>query len=88
MKARVCSVLNIMTKALNDKYRGMPATLGMDKSDRFQYLIERLILRLTGWKENFDGLSCGSLTSKYRSSVSCINKLSERILFLFLVDLT
>ena len=51
MKAQVSGTLNIMTEAINDKYLGLPATLGLDKSDSFQYLIDRLILRLTGWKE-------------------------------------
>ena len=51
MKAQICSCLNIMTEALNDKYLGLPATLGLDKSDSFQYLIDRLIMKLTGWKE-------------------------------------
>nr|XP_020185039.1 uncharacterized protein LOC109770742 [Aegilops tauschii subsp. strangulata] len=51
VKAEVCSTLNIMTEALNDKYLGLPATLGLDKSDSFQYLIDRLIQRLMGWKE-------------------------------------
>lgn len=35
MKAQVCSTLNIMTEAMNDKYLGLPATLGLDKSDSF-----------------------------------------------------
>lgn len=53
MKAEVCSYLNIITEALNDKYLGPPATLGLDKSDCFKYLIDRLILKLTGWKEKY-----------------------------------
>ena len=51
VKAHVCSILDIMTEALNDKYLGLPATLGIDKSDSFQYLIVRLVMRLSGWKE-------------------------------------
>ena len=34
-KAQICTILNIMTEALNDKYLGLPANVGMDKSDCF-----------------------------------------------------
>lgn len=51
MKAEVCTSLDIMTEALNDKYLGLPATLGLDKSESFQYLINQLVLRVNGWKE-------------------------------------
>ena len=50
-KAEVCSCLDVMTEALNDKYLGLPATLGLDKTDSFQYLVDRLVPRLNGWKE-------------------------------------
>lgn len=46
MRVRVFSTLQIMTGALNDKYLGLPATLGLDKCDSFQYLLDRLILGL------------------------------------------
>ena len=42
-KAQICTILNIMTKALNDKYLGLPANVGMDKSDCFQFLIDRIL---------------------------------------------
>ena len=58
MKAQVCSTLNIMTEAMSDKYLGLPATLGLDKSDSFVYLLERIIERLKGWKEKL--LSIGA----------------------------
>ena len=51
MKAEVCSRLEIVTEAFNDKYLGLPTTLGLDKADSFQYLIDWLVLRLNGWKE-------------------------------------
>ena len=39
IKSQVCTILNIMTEALNDKYLGLPTTLGLEKSESFQYLI-------------------------------------------------
>jgi hypothetical protein len=38
MKAEICGVLNIMTEALSDKYLGLPASIGAEKSDCFQSL--------------------------------------------------
>ena len=40
-----------MTEALNDKYLGLPANVGMDKSDCFQFLIDRIITKISGWKK-------------------------------------
>ena len=40
IKSQVCTILNIMTEALNDKYLGLPTTLGLDKTESFQYLID------------------------------------------------
>jgi hypothetical protein len=51
VKADICSELNILTEALSDRYLGLPAMVGMDKSDNFMYLLERVIARLNGWKE-------------------------------------
>lgn len=65
MKAAVYTKLNIMTEALNDKYLGLPATLGLDKSDSFQYLIDCLIQRLMGWKEKCLSLGCKEILLKY-----------------------
>ena len=50
-KAEICSELNIMTEALSDKYLGLPAMVGVDRSDCFLHLIERVVVRLKGWKE-------------------------------------
>jgi hypothetical protein len=36
-------------KSLNDKYLGLPAMLGADRTDCFLYLIEKV--RINGWKE-------------------------------------
>ena len=51
VKAEVCETLNIMTESLNDKYLGLPAMVGIDRSDCFQHLIDRVIAKTKGWKE-------------------------------------
>jgi hypothetical protein len=50
-KAEVCQTLNIMTEALNDKYLGLPAMIGADRSDCFRHLIDRVLTKTKGWKE-------------------------------------
>lgn len=45
MRAQVCSTLQIITEALNDKYSGLSASLEPNKSDGFQYLVDCLIPR-------------------------------------------
>jgi hypothetical protein len=47
----VCETLNILTELLNDKYLGLPALVGADRSDCFQYLIDRVRAKTKGWKE-------------------------------------
>jgi hypothetical protein len=47
----VCEALNIMTESLNDKYLGLPALVGADRSDCFQYLVDRVRGKTKGWKE-------------------------------------
>ena len=42
-----------MTEALSDKYLGLPALVGADRSDSFIHLLERIIKRLEGWEERF-----------------------------------
>ena len=50
-KVEVCQILNIMTESLSDKYLGLPSMVGLDKSDSFGYLLERIIKRLANWNE-------------------------------------
>ena len=50
MRVQVCTILDIMTESLKDNL-GLPATVGLDRSDSFQYLIDRIIQRISGWKE-------------------------------------
>jgi hypothetical protein len=47
----ICNILNILTEALTDKYLGLPSIVGADHSDCFQFLIDRICKRISGWKE-------------------------------------
>jgi hypothetical protein len=40
-----------MTEAISKKYLGLPSMVGLDKSESFVYLLERIIQRLASWKE-------------------------------------
>lgn len=44
-------VFKFIRRSINDKYLGLPATVGLDRSDKFNYLIDRIVERLMGWKE-------------------------------------
>ena len=41
-KADICTKLNVMSKALSDKYLGLPAMVGAGRSDSFIQLLERI----------------------------------------------
>ena len=43
--------------ALIDKYFGLPANVGVDKTNCFSFLIERIVKKISVWKENL--LSAG-----------------------------
>ena len=47
-KAQIYNVLSIMIESLNDKYLDLPANVGMNKSDCFQFLIDRIIMKISG----------------------------------------
>ena len=51
IKTEVCQTLNIMTESLSDKYLGLPALVGADRSDCFRHLVDRVVTRIDGWKE-------------------------------------
>lgn len=51
MKAKVCEILNILTESLTDKYLGLLALIGADRSDCFHHLIDRVQARTLGWEE-------------------------------------
>ena len=52
-KAEICTELNIMSEALSDKYLGLHAMVGVDRSDSLVHLLKRIINRLKSWKEKF-----------------------------------
>jgi hypothetical protein len=51
VKVEICNTLNINTEALSDKYLGLPALVGADRSDCFLHLVERVLQLIKGWKE-------------------------------------
>jgi hypothetical protein len=51
LRAEICQTLHIDNEALSDKYLGLPALVGADRSDCFEHFIERIIQRINGWKE-------------------------------------
>jgi hypothetical protein len=53
IREEVCSTHNILSEAITDKYLGLPPNIGVDRTDCFLHLIERVISILNGWKEKF-----------------------------------
>jgi hypothetical protein len=51
VKVEICNTLNIDTEALSDKYLGLPALVGADRSDFFIHFVERVMPRIKGWME-------------------------------------
>lgn len=49
VRAEVCVLLNIVLEGLSEKYLGLPALVGMDRSDSFQYLVDRVYALIDGW---------------------------------------
>jgi hypothetical protein len=50
-RAEICEALHITIESISDKYLGLPALVGVDRSDCFEHFIERIIHRINGWKE-------------------------------------
>lgn len=50
-RTEICHELHIDTEALCDKYLGLPAMVGADRSDCFKHFYERIKERLKGWME-------------------------------------
>jgi hypothetical protein len=46
-------IITSSTEAISEKYLGLPSIVGLDKSESFVYLLERIIQRLKGWKKKF-----------------------------------
>jgi hypothetical protein len=51
VRADIFQALHIDNEALSDKYLGLPAIVGADRSDCFLHFVERIIQRINGWKE-------------------------------------
>jgi hypothetical protein len=51
VKEAICLELDIMTEAITDKYLGLPPLIGIDKTDCFMHLIDRICNRLKGYME-------------------------------------
>ena len=51
VRAEICQELHIDTEALTDKYLGLPAMVGADRSDCLKHFVERIKERLKGWME-------------------------------------
>lgn len=51
LKTDICASLNIDTEALSDKYLGLPALVGADRSDCFNHFVERVCSRTHGWNK-------------------------------------
>jgi hypothetical protein len=69
-RATICTILDIMTEALNDKYLGLPAMVGVDRTDSFQFLVDRVCKRISGWKEKI--LSSGGKEVLLKAIVQAI----------------
>jgi hypothetical protein len=54
LRAEICETLHIdiesLSESLSDKYLGLLALVGADKSDCFLHFIERIIQRINGWR--------------------------------------
>jgi hypothetical protein len=52
-KAQMCEEMNIMSKAISGTYLVLPAMVGLDRTESFIHLLERVIEGLKGLKERF-----------------------------------
>jgi hypothetical protein len=50
LRAEICKALHVEVEALSDKYLGLPALVGADRSDCFLHFVERIIQHINGWK--------------------------------------
>lgn len=49
VRAEVCAQLNIVSEALSNKYLGLPTMVGVDHSDCFQHLVDRVCAPINSW---------------------------------------
>ena len=50
-KNQLMAALGITSEARNEKYLGLPIYMGRSKRRTFEYLKERVWIRIQGWKE-------------------------------------
>jgi hypothetical protein len=70
MRVQVCTILNILIEAITDKYLGLPPLVGIDRSDCFQHLIDKVCKILSGWKEK--NMSFGGKEALIKSVIQAI----------------
>jgi hypothetical protein len=63
VRAQVCEQ-HIMTEAIYDKYLRLPSMVGIDRTDSFIHLLERITEGLKGWKEIFMSMGCKEILLK------------------------
>jgi hypothetical protein len=56
--------LHITTEAISDKYLGLPALVGADRSDCFKNFIGRIIQHINEWKEKCSSICCKEILLK------------------------
>ena len=73
VKTQVCSNYNYDGKVVSDIYLGLPAIVGVDRSNNFVHLLERNIKQLEGWKENSIYGGKGDFVERYHAihSIFC-----------------
>jgi hypothetical protein len=71
-RVEICNTLNINIEALSDKYLGLPALVGADRSDCFLHFDERIIHMLKGWKEKLLSIGVRKFIEDGGSINSCI----------------
>ena len=59
-----------MTEAVTEKYLGLPPIVGVDRTECFQFLIDRVTKLLCGWKEKM--LSYGGKETLIKSIIQAI----------------
>ena len=57
VRAEVCTQLNIVSEAISDKYLGLPSKVGIDRSDSFQYLVDRVCALIDSWMSKILSIS-------------------------------
>ena len=49
VREEVCTQLNIVVEAMTDKYLGLPSHVGIERSDCFKHLVDRVWALIDGW---------------------------------------